>query len=43
MTYGRETSNVKREVSFVSRISFWSFNVSRFPFHEQRDCGQAGC
>ena len=43
MTYGRETSNVKREASLVKRISLWRLDVSRFTFHEQRGDGQAGC
>jgi hypothetical protein len=53
MTYGRETSNVKRETFrtktvvgeafLVKRISFRMADVSRFTFHEERVEGQAGC
>ena len=53
MIYGRETSNVKgetscekiflRKASFMWRILFRSFDVSRFTFHEQRGYTQAGC
>jgi hypothetical protein len=42
MTYGRETSNVKREAFFVKRISLRSLDVSRFTFHTQRGQSQAG-
>ena len=42
MTYGRETSNVKGEASRVKRISFRSFDASRFTLHERRGYSQAG-
>jgi len=52
MTCGRKSLNVKREtslgkavareMSFVKRISFRSFDASRFTFYEQRGQRLAG-
>ncbi len=53
MTISRETLNVKREAflgktvvskaSCMKRMSFRSFDVSRFTLHERRGYSQAGC
>jgi len=53
MTCGRKSLNVKcetslgkavaRETSLVKRISFRSFDASRFTLHERRGYSQAGC